>query len=343
MNKIKLTIITIFMILFSQQIIFANSVNIVINDKNIEFSDDSGIPYIDKNFRTMVPLRATMEAIGCSVGYDLDKNTAIVISENKRLEILIGTDFLYYNNEVIQNDTYSVVNNGRTYLPIRVILETLEYSVEWDSISNSVVAYKNYFGDKLVPYSTSDLATLTKNILNGNVVLIDGSYYTTPQYNNMLANTVTIYTGDNLNTAIYPQQNRFDIIDTIDKMEKEAEWVVPVLNFGTRKYPISQIPFSTENLKLSYIEDHVEVYTFYKNSLTGTMELMYPIINMTDEFAELQDAPETVFTCAEVILNSYSTYEEPIVFSEIRFIKKNGEFYIHKEDLERLGLEYSIF
>jgi hypothetical protein len=202
-----------------------NEINVIINGKTVEFSTDSGYPYIDENYRTMVPLRITMESCGAAVGYDINKETAIVITEFDRIEVPIGTNYFYNNNELITNDTVSVVTNGRTYLPIRAILESAGYTVEWNSDSRSVIAYNfSYDENDLVLYNTGSFETLIQNLLSGNVIYIDGKYYATPDYVKML-NTVQVnYLGDDLNTAIYPEEDhRYDLIDTDITLPEEPE------------------------------------------------------------------------------------------------------------------------
>ncbi|KXL52826.1 hypothetical protein CLNEO_18490 [Anaerotignum neopropionicum] len=216
MKRLKLCVLTIIAILLLQsQVVFAadQEINIVVNGNPIEFTENSGYPYVDENSRTMVPLRITMESAGCSVGYDKTNQVAIVISEHDRVEVPIGTDYIYNNNEKLQNDTFAVVNNGRTYLPIRIVLESMGYTVEWDSKTKTVNAYNFTISDEFVPYSTSSLETLVKNVLSGDVVYIGGQYYATPEYVKQITNTVIQYTGDDLNTSIYPQSNRFDFTD----------------------------------------------------------------------------------------------------------------------------------
>lgn len=193
----------------------SSPINIIINGKNIDFTEDSGFPYIDENQRAMVPLRVTMEACGAAVGYDADKRTAIVITDSDRIEVPIDTNYLYSNNKKIINDTNSVVKNGITYLPIAAVLMSAGYTVEWENDSKSVIAYNfNYDSDELVPYHTSSLETLTDRLLSGDVVYIDGAYYATPDYVRMLSNVQIHYLGDDLNTAIYPyEDSRYDLLD----------------------------------------------------------------------------------------------------------------------------------
>lgn len=186
------------------------TIHITINGKSVQFTDSTGYPYVDQNNRTMVPLRVTMEATGASVGYDTNKQTAIVVTEHDRIEIPVGTDYLYNNNTKIQNDTNSVINNGRVYLPIRAVLESADYNVEWDSNTQTVSIY-NFTFDKttFVPYSTTDPLTLVNEVIKGNVIYVNGGYYATPKYLEMYSNTEVHYSGSDLNIAIYPQNDRY--------------------------------------------------------------------------------------------------------------------------------------
>ena len=201
------------------------AVNIVINGKAVAFTESSGCPYVDQNNRTMVPLRVTMEATGAAVGWDQGAQTAIVITEHDRIEVPVGADYLYNNNKKLQNDTAAVVKDGRTYLPIRAVLESADYKVEWDGATKTVNAYNFSFdSNSFVPYSTASLSALVKEILAGNVVYINGQYYATPDYVKMMMNTKVNYSGADLNLATYPQSDRSSLAD--DKIETRAkEWV----------------------------------------------------------------------------------------------------------------------
>lgn len=202
------------------------NINVIINGQAVAFTEDSGYPFIDENYRTMVPLRVTMETAGATVGYDPQAQTAIVVYNNDRIEVPIGTDYLYNNNQKIQNDTVAVAFNGRTYLPIRAVLESAGFTVAWDNESNAVIANNfDYTLDTLVPYHTGDVYTLLTNLLEGNVVFVDGGYYATPEYVKMLANVQMRYLGDDINTAIYPMDDhRFDLANGAVE-ESLKEWV----------------------------------------------------------------------------------------------------------------------
>lgn len=167
MKRTTSLILTLILILSCLPISAAAStpaVGVIIDGVPVVFTDDSGYPFVNEDYRTMVPLRVTMESAGAAVGYDSKAYTAIVIAKNNRIEVPIGTDYLYNNYTKIQNDTTSVAINGRTYLPIRAVLEAAGCTVDWDSSLNAVIVTTNsatqveYTGDDL---NTSQYVTVS--------------------------------------------------------------------------------------------------------------------------------------------------------------------------------------
>lgn len=118
---------------------FAN-IGVSIDGKQVPFSSSSGTPFIDENGRTLVPLRAAMEAFGCSVNWDEPTKTATVIKENTIVTITAGKSYLFSNGTRIENDSAAKIVNGRVYLPIRAVLEAFGASVGWDQPTQTVIA-----------------------------------------------------------------------------------------------------------------------------------------------------------------------------------------------------------
>lgn len=291
-----------------------NSINILLNGKAVKFTNDSGYPYVDENNRTMVPLRVTMESAGFAVGYDSNAHTAIVITEHNRIEVPIGTNKIYANNQLTENDTNAVVKNGRTYLPIRAVLEKAGYTVEWAGDTRTVNAYTfNYDENEFIPYSTSSLTTLVDNILKGNVVYINGQYYATPDYVKMMTNVQVHYLGDDLNTAIYPQESRYDLAD-FD--ESQIEWVGGLL-FDKILVNDSQIEKFGVKGKPSEIPGYSYIYAFYEQGSSNT-EIVYPVNEMTEEFMNAADSTGT--------------------FNGIRMKKENGSLLFNYSDVKERNI-----
>ena len=105
-------------------------INVLLNDRCVSFSDAK--PEI-KNGRTMVPMRAAVEAMGASVEYDRATRTASVQNGTLRFTHVIGTDTITMGNgEQIKMDVASYIDSGRTMVPVRFFSQVLGYDVFWD-------------------------------------------------------------------------------------------------------------------------------------------------------------------------------------------------------------------
>lgn len=118
--------------------------------KNISsiFNDDMGVPYIDQQNRTMVPLRAISEAFGYDVDWDNANRTALIEGDNLSIKLPVGQSYGYVNNKSVSFDTKTVIKNDRTYVPLRFVGETLNYQF----------AYKQQSGVHVITISSPSAA-----------------------------------------------------------------------------------------------------------------------------------------------------------------------------------------
>ena len=112
--------------------------SVVVDGKAVQFSSDMGVPFVDSNNRTQVPLRAAMEAMGAKVEWDAEVRTAVVTKGYVTVRVPIGAEFVWINSEKKTNDTAAVIVNSRTYLPIRIVAEALGADVVWDGNTKTV-------------------------------------------------------------------------------------------------------------------------------------------------------------------------------------------------------------
>ncbi len=128
-----------------------NTIGVFIDNERVNYNDNYGYPFIDSNNRTLVPFRVTLEKAGAIVSWDNETNTAKAEKNGKTVLVKIGENFIITNDKVIQIDTSAVIKDGRTYLPIRAVLETFDYYVNWNvntktvEAVNKVEEYSNYF------------------------------------------------------------------------------------------------------------------------------------------------------------------------------------------------------
>ena len=112
---------------------------IEINGKQVAYTKEAGTPFVDDAGRTQVPFRQTMETYGCTVSWDGTEQMAIAQKDGITVEIPIGQPYIYRNGTKVENDTAALIQDGRTYLPIRVVLESFGAKVQWNGNTNTVV------------------------------------------------------------------------------------------------------------------------------------------------------------------------------------------------------------
>ena len=113
-------------------------INVTINGNPVTFQEGYGLPYVDNAWRTQVPLRAAMEAYGAYVDWDADARTAIVQYQGITVKLPVNQNFLAASGQIRTMDTQAVIRSGRTYLPIRFVVEALGGSVSWDQATLTV-------------------------------------------------------------------------------------------------------------------------------------------------------------------------------------------------------------
>jgi len=114
------------------------NMTILMDGELVEFTSESGYPFLDKNSRTQVPFRVTLETFGAKVSWEQSTSTAIAERNGTRVEVPIGARYIIVNGERIENDTAAIIVQSKTYLPIRKVLEAFGGEVLWDGNTNTV-------------------------------------------------------------------------------------------------------------------------------------------------------------------------------------------------------------
>ncbi len=122
-----------------------NYLLLVVDNQLISFEPDEnlGMPFIDENSRTLVPLRKVIESIGGSVGYTTKSgyvSTVTVTIGKDRLELTIGSNTYLFNGNSYTMDTEAIIKEGRTYLPLRPVLEAFGYQVTYSAAGKCIYA-----------------------------------------------------------------------------------------------------------------------------------------------------------------------------------------------------------
>ena len=144
-RKILTVILSVFIILscftnvvFAKYTIEHKDITVTYNGEEIECADQA--PVI-KNGRTMVPLRAVFERIGCKVSFNKGNITAVRGDETVTLSI--GNK----NAQTITNgakkehvlDAEPIIENDKTLVPVRFVAEALGCKINWNANQKEVV------------------------------------------------------------------------------------------------------------------------------------------------------------------------------------------------------------
>jgi len=100
-------------------------------------------PPIIKNNRTLLPIRAIIEALGGTVGWEATERKVTVTLGSKTIELWIGKNIAKVNgiDTPIDSTNSKVVPeiiNGRTMLPLRFVTENLGCNVQWDEPTQTI-------------------------------------------------------------------------------------------------------------------------------------------------------------------------------------------------------------
>lgn len=110
----------------------AEDIKVYVGTEKLSFTKDTGIAFFDENDRTMVPMRAAMEAFGVDVDWVAETESAILTKNGTKLTVKVGSDKLLLNDKTeIKIDTKAIETGGRIYVPIRAVAEAFGGYVLW--------------------------------------------------------------------------------------------------------------------------------------------------------------------------------------------------------------------
>ena len=114
------------------------STEYVVNNKIVT---GDAAPFVDSNWRTMVPLRALAESFDAEVNWDNDARTVTInYDANTQIVMTIGESTYTVNGEEQTMDTAPVIQGDRTYVPIRFAAQGMGFSVTPLYDSNNLTA-----------------------------------------------------------------------------------------------------------------------------------------------------------------------------------------------------------
>lgn len=95
-------------------------------------------PPVIMNGRTLVPVRAIVEALDGTVDWNGETKTATLVSGDNKIELTIDSNTAKLNGEEKSLDTAPVIIDSRTMLPLRFIAEGFGYQTDWEAQTKTI-------------------------------------------------------------------------------------------------------------------------------------------------------------------------------------------------------------
>lgn len=146
MKKI-LSLVLIFMIFlnfgisYAVDVISENGPRVFIGNNELDFITNKPILMND---RTLLPMRSLFEALGYLVSWQPQDKRIIAFKDGNIVIMQIGNKTLYVNDKVFASpDVSPIIYKDRTYIPVRILSESIGAKVEYDSKNRIVkIVYK---------------------------------------------------------------------------------------------------------------------------------------------------------------------------------------------------------
>lgn len=106
--------------------------------KPIDSQNDSITPVVIED-RTLVPIRAIIEAIGGTIGWDEKEKRIDISYKSSKMQLWINNKNAKVNGQDMKIDVPPMTISERTMLPLRFVSENLGMKVEWDQNTQSII------------------------------------------------------------------------------------------------------------------------------------------------------------------------------------------------------------
>lgn len=290
----------------------ASNIKLVVNGSEIK----TDVPPAIIDGRTLVPLRAMLEAVGASINWEPSTQTVTAKKDSTTIKLIIGSSSAYVNNVQKNLDVPAMIINERTMVPARFIAENFNYNVKWNSASNTVnitsyndvndhpeIAAHNVSGvpDGWVPCNIGTLNSAAHAIADGSVVYVNGQYWCSPEYANAQTNESVVWVKD-----VAEGNNSQPIYDTL-----KPDTVIEYINADW---------------------SDISILNKYKS------ELIYKKLIETQAATAIISDYDVLKYVIPSLPSSFATNPTSGEYEGIRIKVENGKIYICKSDLAAKGI-----
>lgn len=133
--------------------------SVFVNDQPLALEQ----PPVIVDSRTLVPMRAIFEALGCEVQWNADAQSVIAQKNLEYVSLMIGDNTLYADDRQITLDVPAQILNDRTMVPLRAVSEALHATVSWDGDTETVTIITPV-DESAYKYSTQFFAETKGNV-----------------------------------------------------------------------------------------------------------------------------------------------------------------------------------
>lgn len=262
-STVYVVILAFLFTIFSAENVYASAIRISIDNHPVQFTPDSGEPFVDQTNRTQVPFRSTMESFGCVVNWDGARQTAVAEKDGTVVEVPIGEPYIIKNGQQIANDTSALIKDSHTYLPIRAVLEAFGASVSWDSKTQSVLVLTNSpgeAGNALMTVSFLDVGQADSVFIDfgSYEILVDGGNYSDGPF---VVNYIKPYIDGSL-----------DLMVGTHAHEDHIGGLTAVIN----AYPVDRIIYSDEASTTASFQNFFNAAMYKQNcAFTGDSDMTF--------------------------------------------------------------------
>ncbi|MEL7623626.1 MAG: copper amine oxidase N-terminal domain-containing protein [Clostridiales bacterium] len=111
---------------------------IVIEDNATTGQSFLSVPATLINGSTMIPLRGVVEEFGAELNYDEASKTVTILRGEGEVKLTIGQASAMVNGEKITLSAAPIIQEGRTLLPLRGVLQALGLTVDYDGATKEI-------------------------------------------------------------------------------------------------------------------------------------------------------------------------------------------------------------
>lgn len=110
-----------------------NNILIYVNGTLVQFDVQ---PFIDSQNRTQVPVRFVAESLGYNVDWNQTKQQVSITGNGQEIILTVNSNKATVDGKVVTFDTYVVLKDGRTFVPLRFVSENLGAKVDYKLVNN---------------------------------------------------------------------------------------------------------------------------------------------------------------------------------------------------------------